>query len=162
MAQVKGQVEGPPKVAPKKTKKNLVIRPSAASAVMPMIKARADVDHDGVVTKADIQEYFSHADFNESLVQQYKKLFIIQTVAAALIIIVLATVTGIAVQFSKESHVMGNIFVNLEGNAVQCVSKELDVASDGVLKLKDQENTVVRTLKVPSVSHPLNSKVPDK
>ena len=154
---------------PTKQKKKLTVRPSA---VMPMINSRADINHDGKVTQDEIQEYFTHADFNEALVSQYKKLMIIQTVAAILIIIVLATVTGLAIQLSKESHVTDSTFVGKDGNAVQCASREMEVASDGVLTMKNQGNqgiqdetesrTVIRTLKAPSVSHPLNSKVPDK
>ena len=142
-----------------KTKKKLVVRPSA---VMPMIQARADADHDGKVTQSELQEFFSHADFNEALVRQYRKLLIIQAVAAFLIIIVLATVTGLAVQFLKESHVKDNTFIDLDGNPVQCASNELEVALDGTLLGKDQDKTKIRTFKAPSVSHPLNSKVPDR
>jgi len=155
MTDVKGPVV-------KKTKKKIAVRPSA---VMPMIQSRADKDHDGTLSRNELQEFFTQADLNQALVSQYRKLLLFQTAAAVLIIIVLATVTGLAVQLSKESHVNGSTFVGKDGNPVQCASKELAVAPDGKLKMKNQGNDVVirtQALKIPSVSHPLNSKVPDK
>ena len=166
-------VDGPMQLQPEEKKPRS--RTASTSSIMAMLQSRGDADNDGKITKEELENFFSHVDLNEALVSQYRKLLFVQTVAAVLIIIVLATVTGLAVQLSKESHVMDATFVGKDGTAVQCASKELEVGSDGLLTMKKNEykdgiiqdetesqKTVIRTLKAPSVSHPLNSKVPDK
>lgn len=161
------------KLKSKKKSKSPSIKTNQTVDALSMLQARADADNDGKISEKELQEYFSEVDLNEALVSQYRKLLLVQAVASVLIIIVLATVTGLAIQLSKESHVTDGTFVGKEGNAIQCASKELEVGADGVLTMKKQDNqgiqdeieppkTVIRTLKAPSVSHPLNSKVPDK
>ena len=126
-----------------------------------MLESRADTDHDGKVSAEELKNYFSHADMNEALVSQYRKILTVQAVVAVVIVVVLGTVTGLAIQLAKESHVTDGTFVDKAGNDVQCASKEMEVTEDGVLKNKANQ-AGIRTLKVPAVSHPLNSKVPDK
>ena len=128
---------------------------------MEMLKSRADANNDGKVTREEMQEYFSNADLNSALVSQLKKMVAMQGIAAAVIIVVLAIVTGFAIQLAKESHVTDSVFVDKSGNAVQCASKEMQVSDNGVLTNKANQ-AAIRTLKAPAVSHPLNSKVPDK
>ena len=86
---------------------------------------------------------------------------VLVAIAAIIIIITLAAVTGLAIQYAKESHVKGSVFVDKGGNPVQCASNEIEMGSDGLLKNKQGEGGV-RTLKALAISHPLNSKVPDK
>lgn len=121
---------------------------------------RGDTNHDGKLTRAELKEFLSSVDINKNLVKQYKKIMMLVSVAAIVIIIALAIVTGLAIEYSKESHVKNKLFVDKDGSAVQCASDEIEI-SNGLLTNKKNKGGV-RTLKALAVSHPLNSKVPDK
>ena len=127
---------------------------------MSEVAKRGDANHDGKLTRGELQEFLASVDINQSLVKQYNKILALVSVAAIVIIIALAVVTGLAIELSKESHVKDKFFVDTDGNAVQCTSGEIEI-SNGLLTDKKSKGGI-RTLKALAVSHPLNSKVPDK
>ena len=129
------------------------------SAMQELVQ-RGDTDHDGKISREEMKKFFTSVDLNKTLVKQYQKIMVLVSIAAIVIILSLAIVTGLAVEYSKESHVKDKLFVDKDGSAVQCTSDAIEI-SDGLLTNKKNKGGV-RTLKALAISHPLNSKVPDK
>ena len=76
-----------------------------------------------IITKEEFSKFLAATDVNQALVVQYKRILVLQTIIAVMIVAALACVTAIAVEASKESHVSDSVFVDSGDNAVQCASK---------------------------------------
>ena len=140
--------------------KDLKHMDTVQTAMFEIAQRGNDHDHDGKLSRAELKEFLASVDINKTLVKQYNKIMALVSIAAIVIIVALAVVTGLSIELSKESHVKDKLFVDKDGNAVQCASDEIQI-SNGLLTDKKSKGGI-RTLKALGVSHPLNSKVPDK
>jgi len=121
-----------------------------------------DRNHDGVITKQEISQFVSDAQMKEHAGQTQRNLLLGISALLLVVVVLLGGLTALVVEELKESHVNDQVLTDLDGNPVQCASRDIVVnEANGALMSRNGDNTI-RTLQVPFIQHPLSSKVPDK